>query len=158
MVLLVASGGGELGALAQSAARRPAEGAGGDADDIADVAAAALTESGHAGQVYELTGPRLLSFPEAIAEIVKASGREIAYVPVSVEDYATAAAEQGAPAGLVDFLAYLFRDVLGQQSPRHRRRAARCRSAGSGLHRLRHAHRGHRHLDSGRTWLRSEPR
>ena len=45
-----------------------------DADDIADVAVAALTEPGHAGQVYELTSPRLLSFPEAVAEIAKASG------------------------------------------------------------------------------------
>ena len=36
-----------------------------DADDIADVAVAALTEDGHAGQVYELTGPRLLTFAES---------------------------------------------------------------------------------------------
>lgn len=34
-----------------------------DADDIADVAAAVLSEDGHAGEVYELTGPRLISFP-----------------------------------------------------------------------------------------------
>jgi uncharacterized protein YbjT (DUF2867 family) len=84
-----------------------------DADDIADVAVAALTEPGHAGQVYELTSPRLLSFPEAVAEIAKASGREITYVPVSVEDYAAGAAAQGAPAEIVEFLTYLFRDVLG---------------------------------------------
>jgi uncharacterized protein YbjT (DUF2867 family) len=87
-----------------------------DADDIADVAVAALTEAGHAGQVYELTGPRLLSFPQAIAEIATARGRDITYVPVSVEDYAAGAAEQGVPAELVDFLAYLFRDVLGNNA------------------------------------------
>ena len=40
-----------------------------DADDIADVAVAALTEEGHAGEIYELTGPKLLTFAEAIAEI-----------------------------------------------------------------------------------------
>ena len=84
-----------------------------DTDDIADVAVAALTEPGHAGQVYELTSPRLLSFPEAITEIAKASGRDITYVPVSVQDYAAGAAEHGAPAELVDFLTYLFSDVLG---------------------------------------------
>ena len=84
-----------------------------DADDIADVAVAALTEPGHAGQVYELTGPRLLSFPEAVVEIAKASGRDINYVPVSVDDYAAGAAEQGVPAELVKFLTYLFSDVLG---------------------------------------------
>jgi uncharacterized protein YbjT (DUF2867 family) len=87
-----------------------------DADDIADVAVTALTEPGHAGQVYELTSPRLLSFPEAVAEIAKASGRDITFVPVSVEEYAAAATEQGAPAELVDFLTYLFSDVLGSNA------------------------------------------
>ena len=85
-----------------------------DTDDIADVAVAALTEPGHVGQVYELTSPRLLSVPEAIAEIAKASGRDITYVPVSVEDYAAGAADHGAPAELVEFLTYLFSDVLGK--------------------------------------------
>ena len=87
-----------------------------DADDIADVAVAALTEPGHAGQVYELTGPRLLSFPEAVAEIAKASGREIDYVPVSVEEYAAGAAEHGLPAELVGYLTYLFGEVLGHSA------------------------------------------
>src|SRR5262249_50147139 len=35
-----------------------------DADDLADVAAAALTDDRHVGQLYELTGPRLLTFLE----------------------------------------------------------------------------------------------
>ena len=87
-----------------------------DADDIADVAVAALTEPRHAGQVYELTGPRLLSFPEAVAEIAKASGREIDYVPVSVEEYAAGAAEHRLPAELVGFLTYLFGEVLGNSA------------------------------------------
>ena len=38
-----------------------------DADDIADVAVAALLEDGHEGELYELTGPRLLTFAEAVA-------------------------------------------------------------------------------------------
>ena len=38
-----------------------------DADDIADAAVAALTDDKHAGQLYELTGPRLLTFADAIA-------------------------------------------------------------------------------------------
>ena len=59
-----------------------------DTDDIADVAVVVLAEPGHAGQVYELTSPRSLSVPEAVAEIAKASGREITDVPVSVEDFA----------------------------------------------------------------------
>ena len=67
---------------------------------------------GHVGQLYELTGPRLLTFAEAAAEIAKAAGREIRYVPVSVEEYATAAAEQGVPDEVIDLLTYLFSEVL----------------------------------------------
>jgi uncharacterized protein YbjT (DUF2867 family) len=83
-----------------------------DADDIADVAVAALTQDGHAGQLYELTGPRLLTFAEAAAEISKAVGREIRYIPVSVEEYAAAAAGQGVPGEVIDLLTYLFSEVL----------------------------------------------
>jgi len=86
-----------------------------DTDDIAEVAVAALTEPGHAGQVYELTSPRLLNFSEAIAEIGRASGRDIAYVPVSVEEYAAGAAEYGIPAEFVEVLTYLFGEVLGNK-------------------------------------------
>jgi uncharacterized protein YbjT (DUF2867 family) len=87
-----------------------------DADDIADVAVAALTEPCHAGQVYELTGPRLLSFPEAVAGIADASGRDIDYVPVSVQEYVAGAVEHGVPAQFVEFLSYLFSDVLGNRA------------------------------------------
>jgi len=87
-----------------------------DADDIADVAVAALTEPGHAGQVYELTSPRLLTFAEAVAEIGDAAGRRIHYVPVSLEDYAAGAADHGAPAEFVEFLTYLFGEVLGNNA------------------------------------------
>lgn len=83
-----------------------------DAEDIADVAVAALTEDGHGGEIYELTGPRLLTFEEAVGEISRAAGREIRYVPVSVERYASVLAEQDVPAEFVSFLTYLFGEVL----------------------------------------------
>src|SRR5918995_4348016 len=83
-----------------------------DADDIADVAVAALTEEGHAGQLYELTGPRSLTFAEAAAEISKASGREIRYVPVSLEEHAAELAEHGVPVEVVELLTYLFSEVV----------------------------------------------
>ncbi len=50
-----------------------------DAEDIADVAVAALTEAGHEGQIYEVTGPRLMTFAEAVDEIARAAGRELRY-------------------------------------------------------------------------------
>jgi uncharacterized protein YbjT (DUF2867 family) len=87
-----------------------------DADDIADVAVAALTEPGHAGQVYELTSPRLLTFADAVAEIAKAAGREIRYVQVPIEAYAAGAAAQGIPAEVVGFLTYLFGEILGNRA------------------------------------------
>ena len=83
-----------------------------DADDIADVAVAALTEEGHAGQLYELTGPRLLTFAEAVAEIAKATGRNIRYIQVTPEQYVSAMAEQGVPDGFTWLLQYLFTTVL----------------------------------------------
>src|ERR687898_2003092 len=83
-----------------------------DAEDIADVAVAALTEDGHAGEVYELTGPCLLTFAEAVSEIAWASGREVRYVPISIEESAAAAAEQGVPGEVIELLSYLFAEVL----------------------------------------------
>ncbi|MFQ5554532.1 MAG: NmrA family transcriptional regulator [Acidimicrobiia bacterium] len=83
-----------------------------DADDIADVAVAALTEDGHAGQLYELTGPRLLTFAEAIDEISQATGRQILYAPVSVEEFAAAMAAHGVPAEAIEIFSFLFGEVL----------------------------------------------
>jgi uncharacterized protein YbjT (DUF2867 family) len=83
-----------------------------DVDDLADVAVAALTDDRHIGQVYELTGPRLLTFEEAVEEIAQALGREIRYVPVSISEFAAATAEQGVPGEFIGLLTYLFGEVL----------------------------------------------
>jgi uncharacterized protein YbjT (DUF2867 family) len=83
-----------------------------DAGDVADVAVAALSEEGHGGEIYELTGPRLLTFPEAVDEISRATGREIRYVPVSTEEFASALRQEGVPPEVVQLLSYLFAEVL----------------------------------------------
>ncbi|GAA2034399.1 NAD(P)H-binding protein [Catenulispora yoronensis] len=83
-----------------------------DAEDIADVAVAALTEDGHHGQVYEVTGPRLLTFAEAVAAIAQAAGREIAFTPIPLEAFTNYLAEAGEPQEVIDMLAYLFTEVL----------------------------------------------
>lgn len=82
-----------------------------DADDIADVAVAALTDDAHVGQLYELTGPRLLTFAGAVAEISAASGRTVTYVPVSADEYRSALA-QYVPPEFADSLTALFAEVL----------------------------------------------
>jgi uncharacterized protein YbjT (DUF2867 family) len=89
-----------------------------DADDIADVAVAALTEDRHVGQTYELTGPRLLSFADAVAQIATATGRELQFVAVPIDDYAAALAEYGLPDDMIWLLRYLFTTVLDGRNAR----------------------------------------
>jgi uncharacterized protein YbjT (DUF2867 family) len=83
-----------------------------DADDIADVAVAALTDDRHIGELYELTGPRLLTFTDAVGEIAKATDRDIHYQPVSIDEHEANLREQGVPAEAIELLTYLFSEVL----------------------------------------------
>ncbi|SEM11927.1 NmrA family NAD(P)-binding protein [Rhodococcus maanshanensis] len=83
-----------------------------DVDDIADVALAALTQPGHTGEIYELTGPRAITFAEAIATIAAAAGRTVDYVQVPVEDFAAGLAAEQVPADVIELLTYLFTTVL----------------------------------------------
>ena len=83
-----------------------------DADDIAEVAAAALTQPGHVGQLYELTGPRTLTFAEAVAEIAEASGRQVQYTQIEQETFDAALRDMGAPEDVIWLLRYLFTTVL----------------------------------------------
>jgi uncharacterized protein YbjT (DUF2867 family) len=83
-----------------------------DADDIADAAVAALTDDKHIGQIYEVTGPRLLTFREAIEEIAKASDRAIRFQQISPDQYANALKQHGVPEGFVSLLIYLFTNLM----------------------------------------------
>lgn len=83
-----------------------------DADDIADVAVAALTDNRHMGQLYELSGPRLLTFEEAVREIAEATGRPIHYEPISIDAYTSTLREHGVPTEYVALLTYLFTEIL----------------------------------------------
>ena len=83
-----------------------------DADDIADVVVATLTEDGHAGQLYELTGPRLLTFAESIAEIAKATGRHLDYRRISAEEFIGGLVELGIPREEAEVFAEIFGTVL----------------------------------------------
>lgn len=83
-----------------------------DAEDIADVAFAALTENGHTGQAYELTGPRLLTLPEVVRELSVAIGRPVIFTPVSVEDYATELIQHGFSEEEAPDISQLIADVM----------------------------------------------
>ena len=82
-----------------------------DVDDIADVAVAALTEERHSGQLYEVTGPRLLSFDEAAAELSTAVGRPIRYVPITFDQFHASMTEIGG-AFIADVFTGICRETL----------------------------------------------
>ena len=83
-----------------------------DVDDIAEVVTVALTQPGHVGEVYEVTGPRMLTLADVAAEISNATDREISYVPVPHEAFVQEISESGAPRDVVWMLDYLFATVL----------------------------------------------
>lgn len=83
-----------------------------DVDDIAEVAIAALTEAGHAAEIYEVTGPRLMTFSDIASELSKVTDREISYIQVPHEAFVAGVKDSGAPKDVVWMLDYLFSTVL----------------------------------------------
>ncbi len=83
-----------------------------DADDIADVAVAALTDTGLHNRVFEVSGPRAMSFAQCMDELSEALGRSVNYTRVPVEDYIHALSEQGVPQEMQWLLRELFTVVL----------------------------------------------
>jgi uncharacterized protein YbjT (DUF2867 family) len=82
-----------------------------DVDDIADVAVAALTDDRHNGQLYEVTGPRLLGFEQAAEALTKATGRTISYVPITLEQFHAGMVEIGGPM-VADVFTGICRETL----------------------------------------------
>ncbi|MBV4359668.1 NmrA family NAD(P)-binding protein [Pinibacter aurantiacus] len=83
-----------------------------DAEDIADVAFEALTTGKHNNTLYELTGPSLLTFKEAITEIASVCGRTILFTEVSLEAYREMLVSLDVPQDYISLLNYLFTEVL----------------------------------------------
>ncbi|MCP5347374.1 MAG: NmrA family transcriptional regulator [Gammaproteobacteria bacterium] len=83
-----------------------------DVDDISDVATVALAQDGHNGQIYEVTGPRLMSFTDIAADLSAAIGRDITYHDVPHDAFVNEVKESGAPRDVVWMLDYLFATVL----------------------------------------------
>ncbi|MCE6998145.1 NAD(P)H-binding protein [Saccharothrix sp. S26] len=81
-----------------------------DCDDIAEVAVASLTEDGHEGRIYELTGPEAITFGQAVAEIGRVTGREVRYEAVTHEQYVDDLVSVGTPPDYAELLA----DLIGQ--------------------------------------------
>ncbi|MEV0647678.1 NmrA family NAD(P)-binding protein [Phytomonospora sp. NPDC050363] len=101
-----------------------------DTRDIADVVAAVLLEDGHQGKLYELTGPRALTFTELIDGYAEATGKDVRYQAISEEDYVAGLLKEGMSDEEAAFMATMLaelresrgaeltttvRDVLGRE-------------------------------------------
>ncbi|AEV31297.1 putative nucleoside-diphosphate sugar epimerase [Owenweeksia hongkongensis DSM 17368] len=84
-------------------------------DDIAEVATEVLLDDQQNGQIYELTGPRLLTFSEVVQEISIATGRDIQFTPISLPAYSDIMRELQVPEDFIWLINYLFTEVLGAQ-------------------------------------------
>ena len=87
-----------------------------DTDDIADVVVEALINDDQNGEIYELTGPRFLTFEQVVNEIAKASGRDITFTAISLPAYTKMMEDFGVPSDYVWLINYLFSEVLGNKS------------------------------------------
>jgi uncharacterized protein YbjT (DUF2867 family) len=83
-----------------------------DTDDIAEVAIKALTESGHLNTLYEVTGPRLLTFKEIAKELSLALDKKIEFIPISTDAFEQEMIKQHIPIDTIQMLLFLFNEVL----------------------------------------------
>ncbi|MEW8364377.1 MAG: NmrA family transcriptional regulator [Candidatus Thiodiazotropha sp.] len=89
-----------------------------DADDIADVAVAALTQPALRNRLFELSGPRAMTFSQCMRELSQALGREVRYTRIPVDDFIAALAEQGLPEEMQWLMRELFTVVLDGRNSR----------------------------------------
>jgi len=83
-----------------------------DVDDIADVAVAAITQPSLGNRLFEVTGPRAMTFAQCVAEISEAIDYPVRYSSVPIDAYIDALKEQGAPEELQWLLRELFTVVF----------------------------------------------
>ncbi len=83
-----------------------------DTDDIADVVVASLLDDVHNGKIYELTGPELITFQDAVSEIAKFTDKDIKFTGVTIDEYAKMLKGYGIPESYVWLVTYLFEEVL----------------------------------------------
>lgn len=86
-----------------------------DTDDIAEVVIKVLLDDAHNGKTYEITGPRAITFEEAIKEIADGTERNIKYQAVSLEAYNSMMKAAGVPSDYIWLFDYLFREVLSKE-------------------------------------------
>lgn len=83
-----------------------------DVDDVADVVTGLMLGEVPAGQVYELTGPRLMTFAEVTGTVAAAVGRPTAYQPITVPEFVADLMSAGLPQSMANELGELFALIL----------------------------------------------
>ena len=83
-----------------------------DLDDLADVVVTALTQPGHIGQLYEITGPRLLTFAEVADVFSHATGRTVTFQNISLDVFLDEMKKNGVPEEVIWLMDYLFGRIL----------------------------------------------
>lgn len=73
---------------------------------------AELTTDGHDGEIYEITGPRLMSFAEVAQEIAAGTGLQLQFVQIPRADFVAGLEAAGLPPEMVQLVDYLFTRVL----------------------------------------------
>ncbi len=84
-----------------------------DADDIADVVTEVLLDDSYNGQTITVTGPEKLRFRELVEKMANGIGRDIRYIPISIEEFKDGMKAAGLPDSYVWLFGYLFQEVLG---------------------------------------------
>jgi uncharacterized protein YbjT (DUF2867 family) len=75
-----------------------------DEEDVAEAAVTALTEDGHEGKKYVLTGPKALSYPEIADELANKLGKAVKYVDIGPAQAKKAMVASGLPDWVADFI------------------------------------------------------
>ena len=84
-----------------------------DADDIADVVAKVLVDDRYNGQTITVTGPRKMTFGEAVEAMAAGIGKDIHFHPITIEEFKAGMKQAGLPDSYVWLFGYLFQEVLG---------------------------------------------
>lgn len=79
-----------------------------DVRDIAAVAFKALTEPGHEGKAYDITGPEALTHAEIAERLGKAIGKPVTYYAMTPEQYKSSLMQAGVPEWMADGLNELY--------------------------------------------------
>ncbi|MEO9484012.1 MAG: NmrA family NAD(P)-binding protein [Ekhidna sp.] len=84
-----------------------------DADDIAEVVTKVLVDDSYDGQTITVTGPRKMTFKEVVDTMSKGIGRNLQYIPISIEEFKEGMKAAGLPDSYIWLFGYLFQEVLG---------------------------------------------